>query len=209
MCWAMAASVAAAAQPAALTGDHAQRLGAELAVMAGDARRLAAEGPGPLERRGLEMRLAGALSSLPLLLRRAGGDASSLAALRGRFERREWRALLGRLDALRQRHPFDARTFLNETASAASVARGGHTHAAACAGCHDAPSGHDALLPARNLAAQRAGMSREEFAARLWLGVRGDKTTALANPFSAAELADLIDWYEASQPGAPVVNPRR
>lgn len=206
ICWAVAGTVAA--QPA-LERNPAQRLGAELAVMAGDVRRLAAEMPGPLERRGLELRLAGALSSLPLLLRRGGGDASPVPGLRSRLERRDWPALAGQLASLRQRHRFDARPFLNPAATADTVARGAAIHAAACAGCHDAPPNQDVLLPAKNLPAQLASMPREEFAARLWLGVRGDQATALANPFSAAELADLIDGYAAAVPGTPPVNRRR
>lgn len=205
MCWV----VASAATQAAEAGDHAQRLGAELTVMAGDVRRLAADLPGPLERRGLELRLAGALSSLPLLLRRAGGDASPVPELRSRLERRDWPALAGQLASLRQRHRFDARPFLNPAATADTIARGTAIHVAACAGCHDAPSNQDTQLPAKSLPAQLASMSRDEFAARLWLGVRGDQATALANPFSAAELADLIDGYAAAAPGAWPVNRRR
>ena len=42
-------------------------------------------------------------------------------------------------------------------------------------------------------------MPRIEFAARPWLGARGDKTTALAKPFNDAGLAALIAWYELAR----------
>jgi hypothetical protein len=38
-------------------------------------------------------------------------------------------------------------------------------------------------------------MPREEFAARLLAGVRGDASTAHRNPFSDLELGALIAWY--------------
>ncbi|MDP2811924.1 MAG: hypothetical protein Q8O34_17430 [Rhodocyclaceae bacterium] len=175
-------------------GEHERRLAAELVVMAGDVRRLASDQGGPLERQGLEKRLAGALSSLPLLLRRAQGSSVAVAALRVALEQRDWRGLAARLDTLKRHHPFDAHRLLGVAPTADVLALGASIHKSTCAACHDAPAA-DSLLPAKNLAMQMKSMSREEFAARLWLGVRGDKTTALANPFSDAELAALIVWY--------------
>lgn len=64
----------------------------------------------------------------------------------------------------------------------------------ACAGCHDAPA-VDTRWPARNLFEQAAAMPRAEFAARLYLGVRGDRSTAYRNPFSDLELGALMAWY--------------
>lgn len=175
-------------------GEHQRRLAAELVVMTGDLRRLTSQPAGPLERQGLGRRLAGGLASLPLLLRRAGGSDAPVRSLRAQLERRDWRALGRGLAALREGYPFDARRLLPAEPEPELLAIGATIHRTTCAGCHDAPQA-DALLPARNLAAQLQSMSRQEFAARLWLGVRGDKTTALANPFSDRELAALIAWY--------------
>ena len=176
-------------------GKHERRLAAELVVMAGDIRRLALDEGGPLERKGLEQRVAGALAPLPLLLRRAQGAPASVAALRATHGRRDWRKLLGQLGTLKKRHPFDARRLLGAVPTKEVLALGASIHTSTCAGCHDTPSGEDTLLPAKNLSAQLKSMPREEFAARLLLGVRGDQSTALANPFSDAELAALIAWY--------------
>jgi hypothetical protein len=176
-------------------GEHERRLAAELAVMAGDIRRLASEPGGALEREGLVKRLSGALSSLPLLLRRAQGEPAPVAALRTSHQQGDWRRLATQIEMLRKRHPFDARHLLGAAPTKEVLALGASIHMSTCAACHDQPSGADTLLPAKNLAAQLESMPREEFAARLWLGVRGDQSTALANPFSAAELAALIAWY--------------
>lgn len=189
----LAAACCCAAVQAA--GAHERRLAAELVVMAGDTRRLAAGTGGPLERQGLEHRVAGALASLPMLLRRAQGDPAPVAALRAAHGQRDWRRLASQIETLVKRHRFDARPLLGAAPTPEMRALGAAIHASTCAACHDRPSAADTLLPAKNLTAQLHGMPREEFAARLWLGVRGDSSTALANPFSDAELAALIVWY--------------
>lgn len=193
---ALAAACCCAAVQAA--GEHQRRLAAELVVMAGDARRLAAGAGGPLEREGLVMRLNGALSSLPLLLRRADGDPQSAVALRASLARGDWRAFAAMLAPLKQRHAFDARSLLSAAPTAEMLALGASIHRTTCAGCHDAAGG-DTLLPAFNLSRQIKSMPREEFAARLLLGVRGDHTTAWRNPFSDPQLAALIAWYAAAR----------
>lgn len=165
--------------------------------MAGDTRRLVLQEGGVLERKGLEQRLAGALASLPMLLRRGQGDPATVAALRSFHEQRDWRRLAEQLETLKKRHPFDARRLLGAAPTRDVLALGASIHTSTCAACHDQPSGTDTLLPAKNLAAQLKSMPRDEFAARLWLGVRGDQTTAFANPFSDAELAALIGFYAA------------
>jgi len=186
-------------------GEHERRLAAELAVMAGDARRLTTGAGGPLERDGLVKRLNGALSSLPLLLRRANGDPKPVVLMRASLARHDWRALSATLAKLKQSHPFDARSLLVAAPTPEMLTLGASIHQTTCAACHDSATG-DSLLPAKNLAEQLARMSREEFAARLLLGVRGDRTTALRNPFSDLELAALIAHYlnpltRTNQPG--------
>lgn len=185
----------AIASPVHAAGEEMQRLAAEIAIMAGDARRLAQEKVPPLERSGLEKRLAGALASLPLALRRARGDPSSVSKLRQLVERHDWPALLAQLNDMKRRYPLDTTRWLGSASTSKVVALGESIHRSTCAGCHDVPGGADQLLPAKPLAAQMRSMPPEEFAARLWLGVRGDTSTALANPFSDAELAALMAWY--------------
>lgn len=193
----LAAACCCAAVQAA--GEHERRLAAELVVMAGDTSRLTAGAGGPLERQGLEQRVAGALASLPMLLRRAQGNSAPVAALRAAHSQRDWRRLASQIETLVHRHRFDARPLLDAGPTPQALALGAAIHTATCAGCHDNPSGADTLLPAKNLAAQLKSMPRAEFAARLWLGVRGDRTTGLRNPFSDAELAALMALYSTAQ----------
>lgn len=190
-------SAAAAAQ-----GEHERWLAAELVVMAGDLRRLDAGTESPLHREGLRDRLAGALSSLPLLLRRAGADPAVVAPLRTALERGERKALSAGLAALKRKYPFDAASLLPRQATPERLRLGEAIHRQACAGCHDgqgesqrdAPAA-GAKLPAFDLFAQAKRTPAEEFAARLLLGVRGDRSTAWRNPFSDLELGAMLIYY--------------
>ena len=188
------AAAAAFSAAAAAQGEHERRLAAELVVMAGDLRRIQSSGELPLHREGLRVRLAGALSSLPLLLRRAGADPAGVTALRQSFARSDWRALRAGLDALKKRHPFEAGALLPREATPERLRLGAAIHRQACAGCHEAPA-TDTPLPAFNLFEQAKRTPREEFAARLLIGVRGDRGTAWRNPFSDLELGALLAYY--------------
>ena len=188
------AAVAVFSAAAAAQGEHERRLAAELVVMAGDLRRIQSSGELPLHREGLRVRLAGALSSLPLLLRRAGADPAGVTALRQSFVRSDWRALRAGLDALKKRHPFEAGALLPREATPERLRLGAAIHRQACAGCHEAPA-TDTPLPAFNLFEQAKRTPREEFAARLLIGVRGDRGTAWRNPFSDLELGALLAYY--------------
>lgn len=178
--------------------SSARRLGAELLILDGDVRELIAGRARPLEREGLVLRLQGALSSLPLTLRRAGADPQSASALRSHLERRDWQAFKAALAPLLRRYPFAA-PFLALPATPHRIAAGQALHKENCAPCHDADWG-DVRLPAKNLAAMAARQPRTEFAARLWLGVRGTREHAYANPFSDEELASLLAYYEKVRP---------
>lgn len=176
--------------------EHSRQLAAGLAVMAGDVRQLAAGGK-PLRQEGLRARVAGDLSSLPLLLRRAGGAAASVPPLRVALVRGDWRSLEQGLAVLRRRHPLDLRTLLPVASTPERLRLGEAIHRQTCAGCHDA-STTDTNLPALNLFEQSRHMPREEFAARLIIGVRGDVITAYRNPFSDLELGALIAYYSSA-----------
>jgi mono/diheme cytochrome c family protein len=191
---AVCCSTAVAAQ-----GEHAQVLAAELMVMAGDVRRLAAGKEPPLHLEGLRARLAGALSSLPVLLRRNAASASAVAPLRAAFSSGDWSTLAAGLDSLLRTYPFDAAILLPGNASPDRLRLGEAIHRQACAGCHTGLL-TDTKLPAFDLFDQVRRMPREEFAARLLVGVRGDRSTAWRNPFSALELGALLAYYESGTP---------
>lgn len=183
---------------AACADEQARRLGAELAILAGDARRLVHDSSlGPREREGLVLRLRGALASLPLSLRRAGADAGPVSSLRAAIADSDWRGFLALSLQLSQRHPFSA-DFLKRPVTPQSIAQGAALHRAVCAPCHDVDWG-DVPLPAKRLTVQARSMPLPEFAARLWLGVRGTREQAYANPFTAEELASLLAYYTQSR----------
>lgn len=163
--------------------------------MAGDVRRVASGTESALHREGLRDRLAGALSSLPLLMRRAGADPTAVPALRAALVRRDWYALDSELRALQRKHPLDLGGLLPAQATPERLRLGKAIHKQACAACHDAPAS-DTKLPAFNLFEQVKHMSRAEFAARVLIGVRGDRSTATRNPFGDLELGALIAFYE-------------
>ena len=179
-------------------GEDARRLAAGLAVMSGDVRLLAGKGATLHRREGLRARVTGDLSSLPLLLRRAGGDAAAVPPLRAALAKKDWRTLERELAVLCRRHPLDLRTLLPATPSPEQLRLGAAIHRERCAGCHDAPN-VDAKLPALNLFEQSMKMPREEFAARLIIGVRGNGSTAYGNPFSDLELGALISYYGSAK----------
>lgn len=185
----------AACSGQALAADHEHRLAAELLIMGGDVRRIIEEKLPPLERTGLERRVAGALSSLPILLRRSGHSGKDADPLRAALGRNDWRALQAALTALQRRNPFDARRLIDMAPTPSVLSLGATLHLETCAGCHDAPPAADTLLPAKNLSQQLRSMPRDEFAARLWLGVRGERHMGYSNPFNDSELSALIAHY--------------
>ena len=164
--------------------------------MSGDLRRLAAAADPPHQLQGLRARLAGALSSLPLLIRQAGGasDSAQMNALRSALARDDWKTLRAGLEGLLKHHPLDLGGILPVAATPQRLALGAAIHRQACAACHDHPSAQ-AQLPAHDLFKQAIDMPPEEFAARLLNGVRGDPSTGQRNPFGALEIGALIAYY--------------
>ncbi|MCX8004418.1 MAG: hypothetical protein N2688_05600 [Burkholderiaceae bacterium] len=191
----IAAALLACAVGAAAGGEHRRLLAVELAVVAGDLRRLQEDRPGAREAAGLRARIAGSLAALPLLLRRAGAEARLAQPARDALRREDWRALRRHLAELQRRFPL-APDVLDADPSPARRAFGAALHAQACAACHDAPAG-DVELPARDLFDEARRLPRAEFLARLIAGVRGDRSTAWQNPFSDAELGALAAFYLA------------
>ncbi|MFZ2909363.1 MAG: cytochrome c, partial [Candidatus Desulfobacillus denitrificans] len=118
----------------------------------------------------------------------------AVPALRQSLARSDWRALRAGLDALTKRHPFAAGALLPQAATPERLRLGEAIHRQACAGCHDAPA-TGTPLPAFNLFEQSKRLPRTEFAARLLLGVRGDRGSAWRNPFSDLELGALLAYY--------------
>jgi mono/diheme cytochrome c family protein len=195
------AAATGGAPRAEATGEHERRLGAEVAVLLGDARRLSEPLP-DRQLAGLVARIKGGLASLPLLIRQARENNPALAApppraldgVRAALDRRDPPALRDALSTLARIYPFDTAGILPAQATPERLRAGRAIHKSTCAGCHDHPDGGSAL-PAHDLFGWARAMPTEEFAARLYAGVRGDALSARANPFGVEELAALIAYY--------------
>lgn len=202
---AIALAAAIAAPLAEGASGHERRLGAEVAVLAGDARRLG-EPLADAQRPGLLARIGGGLAGLPLLIRQAreanpalaAPPQRALAAARAALGRQDLSRLSTALHSLARVYPFDAAGILPAEATPERLRVGEAIHKSTCAGCHDNPDRQGAL-PAHDLFAWARTMPATEFAARLYAGVRGDTLSARANPFGAAELAALIAYYRESR----------
>ena len=200
---ALAAAVSAAAGTARAAGEHERRLGAEVAVLLGDARRLTEPMPEP-QRAGILGRINAGLGGLPLLIRQAREadpalpplSREDIAAIRKALAERNLVAVVTGLAALARSYPFDAAGIPPAEAGAARLGLGKAIHETTCAGCHDHPD-PDAALPAHDLFRWARVMPAGEFAARLYTGIRGDALTALANPFGSEDLAALFAYYRA------------
>lgn len=179
----------------ATASDVSEHVGAELLVLAGDARRLANDPIGAQERAGLNDRLKGALAYLPLLLRRAGGDAQVVASLREMLARNDLQQFGRIAKGIALRYRFMP-GWMSRKPDRDLIARGAELHREFCSACHEAGWG-DIRLPAKQLKRLASVQSGEEFGARLWLGVRGTREVAYANPFDDEELAALFVYYRS------------
>ncbi|SMH45601.1 hypothetical protein [Maritimibacter sp. HL-12] len=170
-------------------------LAAELRVLQGDLARLRENGLPEAHREGLEARVTGSLGLVPWLLIQSGDEAGAdrLAADR----RDDPDDLAGALDSLIGRHPFDLLEQGTADVSAKALLDARAIHETYCAGCHDDTGEGDPgmKLPIRDL----FGMAREEpadiFAARLYVGVKGDATIGFQNPLTETQFLALWRYY--------------
>lgn len=189
----LAAVLAVMANPAAAMAEAAERVAALLSVMKADLDRP--------ETPGRQARLLESASLLPIMLREAGGDPGDVKLARDlyqRLRRGETQRVGSIVAALAARHPFAAPVWVGEEKQA--LALGAAIHHATCAACHDRPAPR-ALLPAEDLFTLACRESPDRFAARLYLGVKGQADTGFRNPFSARERAALALWYRKGRGG--------
>ena len=185
-------------------GEHARRAAAELLVLAGDARRLAGEDTSDIHRKGLADRIRGGLSGLDLMLRFADQEQGRqpqshgevLAALREALREGDLVRFQSLAAGLIAAYPFRATGILQTKPTAERLKRGRKMHEELCAGCHDEPD-FEVERPAYNLFEEAQKLSPGEFAARMSVGVRGDRVTGIDNPLSDEQIASLIAYYRA------------
>lgn len=192
---------------AALGATRAERdLGLELALVAGDARRLAEPAISPLHREGLSERIRSSLGTLPITARYAAQDggradpalAADVGELRALFAQgnvAQFSALAARLAT---EHPLDLAYFRPLAITARRIEMGRSIYERHCLGCHAHPDPASAL-PAPDMFRMARTQPRDEFLARLIGGMHGDRTTGLDNPFTDEAIASLAAYFVAGE----------
>lgn len=194
---------AAAPAAAAVTKEVGARLlcPAELLVIRADARKLDQIASGAPLARGLRNRIASTLATLPVTCRRYAAAVSMPFEDEQRFIARigELRALFGAgepsrfaeaLDTLTAEAPFATASFLRDTVGDEDEREAGAVYRQLCHGCHVATM-PDAENPAEPLDAMARHLPRDEFLARMLLGVRGTPEIGLANPLTPFEIGAM------------------
>jgi hypothetical protein len=189
----LASAGALQAQTPVATPDRT--LAAELRVAAGDIARLDEPDLPRAHREGLAARIAGSLGLLPWLLREAGDHDGADRLAEGRKD--DLADIARRLDALMARHTLDLAERGAPTASAKVLLEARAIHDAYCAGCHDDTGDGDPemTLPIRDLFEMARTEPADIFAARLYVGVKGDETIGFRNPLSEAQFLGLWRYY--------------
>lgn len=187
---------------------------AELLVVQADARTYYRTPPDDPLSRGLRHRISAALATLPLTCRRYAAAVSMppesgrrfvsrIRGLRELFDSGGHDRFPARLDELTAEAPFDVTYFLIDREGARDEREAGGTYRRYCHGCHSAPvSG--AENPALSLHDMARGLPREEFFARMLLGVRGTPEIGLSNPLTTLEIGAMTRFLETGPtPGSP------
>ncbi len=188
-------------------GEPARRLTAEIEVMRGDARRLADPALAAGHRDGLIARIKGALSPLALLVGAARQQSPGLPPLPPGLLEAARDAVGGggpaliaaSIEPLARLYSFRPGSILPLDDRVAATDSAAALHAAYCAACHDEPN-LGVERPAWNLPDLAKSMSVREFAARMVIGVRGDRLTGMENPLTDAEISRLIAYYRSAKP---------
>ena len=146
----------------------------------------------------LRNRIASTLATLPVTCRRYAaavskpyGDEQRFIArirrLRELFDAGERTRFAEALDALTARAPFVTTSFLRDRDGDEDEREAGAVYRQLCHGCHVATM-PDAENPAEPLDVMARNLPRDEFLARMLLGVRGTPEIGLTNPLTPFEI---------------------
>ena len=174
---------------------------AELLVVRADARKHQEIAPGAPPARGLRNRIASTLATLPITCRRYAaavsmpfddgrGFIARIRRLRERFDAGEWTRFAEALDVLVGQAPFVTTSFLRDRDGDEDEREAGAVYRQLCHGCHVATV-PDAENPAEPLDRMARTLPRDEFLARMLLGVRGTPEIGLANPLTPFEIGAM------------------
>lgn len=174
---------------------------AELLVVRADARKHGEIASGASLARGLRNRISSTLATLPITCRRyaaavsmPSGDAQRFVTLirqlRVLFDAGDRARFAEALDTLTTRAPFVTTSLLRDRDGDEDEREAGAIYRQLCHGCHVATV-PDAENPAEPLDHMARNLPRDEFLARMLLGVRGTPEIGLANPLTPFEIGAM------------------
>ena len=186
-------------------GEHGRRAATEILVLSGDVQKLANKKLSGLHIKGLKDRIGGGLAGLEILLRLSDQEAGrkpvtytpDLKKIRKSWLAHDLAAMASDLDRLQTMHPFDASRILSAKVSNNNKTIAKNLHEELCAACHDEPD-LEVLRPAFNLFREARRLPANEFAARMIVGVRGDRVTGIDNPLTDPQISALIYYYKTA-----------
>ena len=186
-------------------GEHSRRAATELLVLNGDIQKLANKKLSGLHIKGLKDRIGGGLAGLEILLRLADQEAGrkpvdytlDLKIIRKSWLTHDLASMASGLDKLLTIHPYNGSGIRPGKATKAALATAENLHEELCAACHDEPD-LDVSRPAFNLFKEVQRLPANEFAARMMVGVRGDRVTGIDNPLSDTQISALIYYYKTT-----------
>ena len=174
---------------------------AELLVVRADARKHGEIASGTSLARGLRNRISSTLATLPITCRRyaaavsmPSGDAQRFVTLirqlRVLFDAGDRARFAEALDTLTTRAPFVTTSLLRDRDGDEDEREAGAIYRQLCHGCHVATV-PDAENPAEPLDHMARNLPRDEFLARMLLGIRGTPEIGLANPLTPFEIGAM------------------
>ena len=174
---------------------------AELLVVRADVRKHGEIASGASLARGLRNRISSTLATLPITCRRyaaavsmPSGDAQRFVTLirqlRVLFDAGDRARFAEALDTLTTRAPFVTTSFLRDRDGDEDEREAGAIYRQLCHGCHVATV-PDAENPAEPLDHMARNLPRDEFLARMLLGIRGTPEIGLANPLTPFEIGAM------------------
>jgi len=179
---------------------------AELIVLQADLRQLLLKTTPPQQQRGYQQRMAGMMGTLTWLCRRYAvlhGLSSSrirldMENLHTAFQVKKWYEFNQLLKNLTELMPLKPKgplkNFKSENIPATLINTGKGIYLGYCTACHNQPDLNQPR-PAYSLFKMAKGLSREEFIARMIVGVHGTPEIALQNPLSNEDIAGMFAYF--------------
>lgn len=186
---------------------------AQLLVINGDLTRLQNDLTRPHHKIGLKQRIAGALGSIAWLCKQKGillglneEDIASLdnkiTAMQSGLKTKNWPELKTAVVSLISKMPLDLKPFNFQNTPKETLPTSVSIYKHYCKSCHHKPS-DKAEKPAYSLFEMVRNMPRNEFLARMLVGVHGTPKIALRNPLTDDDISGMTYYFKNTTNPAP------